>query len=111
VTDLDQQLRLFSERPVDEPPPLAVVWVFRRNQDELRVAQVEHERRLIVARPRAAVVERRFQTVDSLIELQTELNHTLRREGWTLARVEPDRRRGHDRRQVPRLASNQRRAL
>jgi hypothetical protein len=109
MTDLDRQLRLFSQRRVDEPPPIAVVWVFRRNQDELRVAQIEHERLLIVARPRTPVVERRFQTVDSLVALQTELDHTLRREGWTLDRVEPDRRGGHDRRHLARQTPNRRR--
>lgn len=77
---------------------LRVVWVFRRQERELRVAQSEEDCRLIVSPPDAPSIQRRFTTVAALVAFQTELVSQLRREGWVLNHVEPERRSGRDRR-------------
>jgi hypothetical protein len=79
-----------------------VVWVFGREAAELRVAHIEDERLLVVARPDAPTMQRRFASVEALVDFQTELEAGLRREGWALKRVEPDRRSAADRRRRTR---------
>lgn len=99
MADSDHQLRLFRSRSTaDTGAPLRVVWVFRRQERELRVAQSEEECRLIVSPPDAPSIQRRFTTVEALVAFQTELVSQLRREGWILNHVEPERRSGRDRR-------------
>jgi len=96
----DEQPGLFPGRPHSGPMDhsVRVVWVFRRDSAELRVEHVAEERLLVVARPETPVMQRRFATVDALIDYQAELEAGLRREGWTLRHVEPDRRSRADRR-------------
>jgi hypothetical protein len=109
MTNSDHQPRLFpgsSAQPVDGS--VRVVWVFQRESAELRVAHLEDERLLVVARPDAPVQQRRFTTVDALIDYQAELETRLRREGWTLHHVEPDRRVRPDRRGKPRTGADRR---
>jgi hypothetical protein len=99
MTDSDHQLRLFTNRRTpDTLAVLRVVWVFRRQERELRVAQSEDDCRLIVSPPDGPSIQRRFTTVEALVAFQTELLTQLRREGWVLNHVEPDRRSGRDRR-------------
>lgn len=99
MADSDDQLRLFTNRRTgDTVATLRVVWVFRRQERELRVAQSENDCRLIVSPPDAPSIQRRFTTVESLVAFQTELLNQLRREGWALTHVEPERRSGRDRR-------------
>jgi hypothetical protein len=99
MADSDHQLRLFTNRrTADTVATLRVVWVFRRQERELRVAQSEDDCRLIVSPPDAPSIQRRFTTVESLVAFQTELVNQLRREGWALTHVEPERRSGRDRR-------------
>jgi hypothetical protein len=99
MADSDHQLRLFRSVPTaDTATTLRVVWVFRRQERELRVAQSEEDCRLIVSPPDAPSIQRRFTTVEALVAFQTELVSQLRREGWVLNHVEPERRSGRDRR-------------
>ena len=99
MTDSDHQLRLFTARGTgDGVAALRVVWVFRRQDRELRVAHSEEECRLIVSPPDAPSIQRRFTTLEALVAFQTELLSQLRREGWVLNHVEPERRSGRDRR-------------
>lgn len=107
--DSDPQLRLFSSYPTDEGAAgLRVVWVFRRGDEEMRVAHVEDDRRLIVTPPGVTPMQRRFDTVPALIAFQSELLQQLRREGWVLQHVEPDRRSGRDRRRGSRPDADRR---
>ena len=98
MSDTDYQPPLF---PTGNREALAegarVVWVFGRDAAELRVAHIEDERLLIVARPDAPTMQRRFATVEALVDFQTELESRLRREGWALKHVEPDRRHHRNR--------------
>jgi hypothetical protein len=86
-----------------------VVWVFQREAAETRIAHGEDERLLTVASPDAPVVQRRFATIEALVEYQTELETRLRREGWILHHVEPDRRVRADRRGQRRAGPDRRR--
>lgn len=86
-----------------------VVWVFHRESAELRVAHVEDERLLVVARPDEPVMQRRFASVEALIEFQAELEMRLRRDGWVLHHIEPDRRSRIDRRTQLRGEADRRR--
>ena len=104
-----QQPLFPSPRPEAVHEPVRVVWVFQRETAELRVAHVADERLLVVAHPDAPVVQRRFTTVEALVEYQTELETRLRREGWTLHHVEPDRRARADRRGQRRPGPDRRR--
>lgn len=105
----DHQPRLFpAPRLETVEEHVRVVWVFRRDGAELRIAHVSDERLLVVARPDAPVMQRRFATIEALVEYQTELEARLRREGWTLHHVEPDRRVRADRRSRPRPGPDRR---
>jgi hypothetical protein len=104
----DHQPRLFSVRNEGGEKDVRVVWVFQKDSAELRVAQVTEERLLVVARPETPVMQRRFATVDALIDYQAELEAGLRREGWRLRHVEPDRRSRADRRVKPRQGPDRR---
>jgi len=110
MSDGHHQADLFPARPEAAETYVRVVWVFCRDGAELRVAQAEEQRVLVVARPDAPVTQRRFATIDALVAFQTELEAGLRREGWALRRVEPDRRSRADRRRYPRERDRRRRA-
>ena len=110
MSDDHHQADLFPARPASAKTHVRVVWVFCRDDAELRVAQAEEERVLVVARPDAPVTQRRFATLEALVAFQTELEAGLRREGWALRRVEPDRRSRADRRRHPREGDRRRRS-
>jgi hypothetical protein len=102
---------LFPARRSEEiKTNVRVVWVFRRDSAELRVAHGEDERLLVVARPDEPVMQRRFASVEALVEFQMELEAGLRRDGWALHHVEPDRRNRIDRRSRPRGEADRRRS-
>ena len=108
--DTDQPGLFPARRSEEIKTSVRVVWVFRRDSAELRVAHAEDERLLVVARPDAPVMQRRFTSVEALIEFQTELEVGLKREGWVLHHIEPDRRSRADRRNRPRGEADRRRS-
>jgi hypothetical protein len=111
MPDADYQPRLFpaSSRADSVEEGVRVVWVFGRDSAQLRVAHIQDERLLVVARPDEPVMQRRFATIEALVDFQTELEGQLRREGWTLKHVEPDRRSHADRRRGTRAGRDRRR--
>jgi hypothetical protein len=111
MSDHDQQPRLFSvPGPETAESTVPIIWVFQRESAEVRIAHIADERLLVVAQPDAPAIQRRFATVEALVEYQAEVEARLRREGWTLHHVEPDRRSRADRRSRSRPAPDRRRS-
>jgi hypothetical protein len=93
------QLPLFTKKsPGTEDLPVAIAWVYARNGEECQLAHQDGGRRLVVRQSDDSVRERRFATYGALVAFQAELDQQLRREGWRLVHVAPDRRAGRDRR-------------
>jgi hypothetical protein len=104
------QLPLFTRKsPRDEGGHVAVAWVYARNGEECQLTHQDGGRRLIVRHSDASVRERHFATYDALVAFQSELDQQLRREGWRLVHVAPDRRAGStDRRRSDRGSPDRR---
>jgi hypothetical protein len=93
------QLPLFTKKSSrDEGASVAIAWVYARNGEECQLTHQDGGRRLVVRQPDASVRERRFSTYDALVAFQAELDQQLRKEGWRLVHVAPDRRSGRERR-------------
>jgi hypothetical protein len=93
------QLPLFTKKsPRAEDAPVAIAWVYARNGEECQLTHQDGGRRLVVRQSNDTVRERRFATYDALVAFQAELDQQLRKEGWRLVHVAPDRRAGRDRR-------------
>jgi hypothetical protein len=97
------QLPLFTKKaPRDESAHVAIAWVYARNGEECQLTHQDGGRRLVVRQSDATVRERHFATYDALVAFQAELDQQLRKEGWRLVHVAPDRRGGRERRAVDR---------
>ena len=93
------QLPLFTKRtPRDTGAPVAIAWVYARDGEECQLTHQDGGRRLVVRQANSSVRERYFATYDALVAFQAELDQQLRKEGWRLVHVAPDRRAGRDRR-------------
>jgi hypothetical protein len=106
------QLPLFTPPRIAADPsePVGVTWVFAKDDDQLRVTQIDDGRRLLVRYDDGTTRERRFDTYEALLAFQATLDSQLRREGWRLVHVAPDRRQGRDRRSQARDTPDRRRA-
>ena len=89
---------------------LLAAWTFRRREDRLTIQRQATDQglQLLVSKngqPRAYG----FSSLDRLIAFQCDMEAFLVQTGWSLADFTPDRRRGADRRDLPRVALDRRR--
>jgi hypothetical protein len=105
------QLPLFSPpRPTaNTSEPVGITWVFARGDEHLRLIHMDRGCRLQVRYGDGTWRERRFDSYEALVAFQATLDQQLRREGWRLDHVAPDRRTGGDRRQRRRETPDRRR--
>jgi hypothetical protein len=87
---------------------LVYTWVFVRGDDQIRIMRPT-PLQLVVSRAPADARTHDFDTPLALLEFQLEFEAQLMRSGWYLEAFSPERRSGHDRRQIPRATGSDRR--
>jgi hypothetical protein len=89
----------------------AFMWVFRRNHDRLEISHEasRESTTLLVNRSTGENQTFRFDDHASMVTFQVSFTEHLLQAGWHFVEFLPERRAGHDRRQVQREGPNRRR--
>jgi len=84
-------------------------WTFRRRSEQLLLRREETPTGVnLLVIENGTCRSFSFTDLDRLVAFQSDMEAFLVRTGWTFSAFAPDRRRGRDRRQMPRMTERRR---
>lgn len=94
-----------------DAPPLVAEWTFQRRSDRCVVRRIPHAdgSGVLEVCDNGRTRTYTFSELDRLIAFQENMEAFLVRTGWALESFMPERRRGRDRRRMPRIDNDRRR--